>query len=132
MSKAGVWITVIIIAIVIVGGYFLFLSPGTTTNTSSTNNNTNTNVPSPTAPQKAITILDFTFIPTVVTIDKGTTVTWTNQDTVAHTVTSDSGTELASDSLAKGQSYSHTFNTPGTYDYHCSTHLGMKGRIIVQ
>jgi plastocyanin len=53
-------------------------------------------------------------------------------DSVMHTATSDSGSELASTSLSKGESYTHTFTTPGTYNYHCAVHPSMKGKIIVE
>jgi plastocyanin len=52
-------------------------------------------------------------------------------DAVAHTVTSDTGV-WDSGTLATGQSYSHTFDQPGTYPYHCAIHPFMKATIIVQ
>lgn len=55
-------------------------------------------------------------------------------DAAPHTVTSDVGSvknELDSPTLAKGYTYSHTFNEIGTYAYHCSIHTSMKGKIIV-
>lgn len=79
----------------------------------------------------SITIQNFAFSPATITIPAGTTVTWTNQDTVAHTATSDTGA-WDSGTLATGQSYSHTFDTPGTYPYHCTIHPFMKATIIVQ
>jgi plastocyanin len=50
---------------------------------------------------------------------------------VAHTATSDTGV-WDSGTLATGQSYSHTFDQPGTYTYHCTIHPFMKGTIVVQ
>ena len=79
-----------------------------------------------------VTIKSFAFSPAALTVSVGTTVTWTNEDSTTHTVTSDSGSELASEQLSNGQSYTHTFNTAGTYDYHCSIHTTMKGKIIVE
>lgn len=64
-------------------------------------------------------------------VKSGTTVTWTNDDSVAHTVTSDTGSVLNSSSIAPGQSFSFTFTTPGTYAYHCAIHPGMKATIVV-
>jgi plastocyanin len=78
-----------------------------------------------------IAIRDFSFSPDSVTITKGTTVIWTNMDSATHTVVSDSGEEIKSDSISNGQSYSHTFSTAGTYDYHCGIHASMKGKVIV-
>lgn len=79
-----------------------------------------------------VTIKDFAYSPTTLTIKKGTTVTWTNQDSTAHTVTSDSGGELDSDTLDQGESFLHTFNTVGTFDYHCAPHPQMKATVIVE
>jgi len=80
----------------------------------------------------AVEIKDFAFNPSEITIKAGETVTWTNGDSAPHTITSDSGTELASDPINNGQSYSHTFDKAGEYDYHCSIHTMMKGKVIVQ
>ena len=76
-------------------------------------------------------IQNFAFSPSTINIKAGDTVVWTNQDSVQHTVTSDSGSELNSGFLSKGQPYSHTFNTPGTYNYHCTPHPNMKAKVIV-
>jgi|SRR5271157_1142989 len=85
----------------------------------------------------SVVIQNFAFSPQTVTVPKGTTVTWTNQDGVNHTVvnaktdTSADSTLFKSDPLATGQSFSFTFSTPGTYPYHCSIHPGMTGTVIV-
>ena len=79
-----------------------------------------------------VVIQGFSFTPASVTIQQGATVIWTNKDSVTHTVTSDSGTELDSESLANGQTYTHTFTTPGTYIYYCKIHPSMKGTVIVE
>ncbi len=78
----------------------------------------------------SVTISNFAFVPATLTVKVGTTVTWTNQDTVAHTVASDAGDWISSN-LAQGQSYTHTFDTAGTFTYHCSIHPNMKGTIVV-
>lgn len=80
----------------------------------------------------SIAIKDFAFSPPEITIKKGETVVWKNEDSAPHTVVSDSGNEIDSPSLSNGQMYSHTFNTAGTYAYHCSIHPNMKARIIVE
>jgi plastocyanin len=61
----------------------------------------------------------------------GTTVTWTNNDSVTHTVTADAGA-FDSGALSPGHTYSFTFRTSGTYSYHCSIHRSMTATIIVQ
>jgi len=79
-----------------------------------------------------IDISNFAFSPATLNIKKGDTVIWTNSDTVPHTIAGDSGTELESDQLSKGQTYTHTFNTAGTFNYHCSIHKSMTGTITVK
>lgn len=81
------------------------------------------------APTASVMITSFSFQPETVTVAKGATVTWTNQDPMAHTVT---GTDFDSGSVGSGQTYSHVFDKAGTYEYHCTIHPSMKGTIIVQ
>ena len=78
-----------------------------------------------------VTISNLAFSPLSLTVAVGTTVTWTNKDSVAHTVTSDSGV-FNSGNLANGATFSNTFNTAGTFAYHCSIDTNMTGTIIVQ
>jgi plastocyanin len=82
--------------------------------------------------QLTVSISNFAFNPSTLTVKAGETVTWTNQDSATHTILSDSGNEISSSSLGQGQTYSHTFNQSGTYSYHCSIHPSMKATIIVQ
>ncbi len=97
--------------------------------------------------QVTIDIKDFAYSQQNIKIKKGTTVTWTNQDTVEHNVMkehsndsnahdapSDSAvnpTVLAGPLLAKGESYSFTFNEVSANPYHCSPHPYMKGSVTV-
>ena len=74
----------------------------------------------------------FAFSPSGLTIKKGDSVVWTNQDSVGHTVTSDSGSELDSELLSTGESYSYKFANAGIYEYHCTPHPSMKAKIIVE
>jgi plastocyanin len=86
---------------------------------------------SPAPAAASVAIKNFAFSPSKLSIKAGTKVTWTNGDSMAHTVTSDSGSTLNSGSIASGQSFSFTFATPGTYAYHCAFHPSMKGTITV-
>ena len=77
------------------------------------------------------------FIPSTVVITVGGTVTWENTDTAAHT--SSSGTPadgpdgvFDSSLIISGGSYSHTFDTAGTYVYFCMVHPWMEGTVIVE
>ena len=88
--------------------------------------------PPPTGNLNTVTIKSFSFNPSTLTVSAGTTVTWTNEDSVPHTVISDTGNEIASGTLSTGQSYTHTFNTAGTFSYHCSIHPSMKAQIVVE
>ncbi len=71
-------------------------------------------------------IYDFYFSPTPVTINVGDTVIWTNHGSVDHTSTSDTGL-WDSGYIAPGGTYSFTFSSAGTYDYHCAIHTYMHG-----
>jgi plastocyanin len=78
-----------------------------------------------------VSISGYAFNPPTLTIKEGTTVTWTNQDAVVHTVTSDTGVFDSGD-LAQGATFSYTFTTAGTYVYHCLPHHArMEGTITV-
>jgi len=85
-------------------------------------------IPANTAP---VTIVNFTFNPGSLTINAGRTVTWTNKDSVPHTATSKDGA-FDSGNLNQGQSFSFTFDKPGTYDYICTYHPYMVGTIVVE
>lgn len=71
------------------------------------------------------------FVPDDLEISPGSTVTWTNTDATSHTSTSD-GALWASGTLAPGRQFSFTFQTTGTFAYHCSIHPGMVGTIVVR
>ena len=77
-----------------------------------------------------VAIQDYSFRPATLRVAVGTTVTWTNRDVVAHTVTGRSG-DWGSGLLAEGQQFSYTFTEPGTYDYFCEPHPSMEGRVVV-
>ncbi len=81
----------------------------------------------------AVAIKNFQFTPKKIEVKAGTKVTWTNQDSAVHTVTSDEGAPTTFDSgnLAQGKTYSFTFDKPGTYQYHCEIHVSMKGTVVV-
>jgi plastocyanin len=81
-----------------------------------------------------IAIKNFAFSPSTMTVTRGATVTWTNDDSAPHTVVSDAGSPVSftSPSLATGTSWPFTFAQAGTYTYHCSIHPSMKGTVIVQ
>jgi plastocyanin len=79
----------------------------------------------------AIEIKNFAFNPSTITIPKGTTVIWTQNDSVPHTVTTSVGKGFDSGTLNPGDTFSWTFNDVGTFSYGCSIHPNMMGTIIV-
>lgn len=80
----------------------------------------------------AVTVQNFAFSPANITVKKGATVTWTNKDSTTHTATENDGqTGPDSGDLATGKSYSFTYNTAGTFKYHCSIHPDMTGTVTV-
>lgn len=79
-----------------------------------------------------VAIQNFAFTPSTLVVAKGTKVTWKNNDAAPHTVTSDSGNVLHSQTLSTGQTFSFTFTEAGTYNYHCSVHPGMTGKVVVE
>ncbi len=78
-----------------------------------------------------VKIDNFSFTPQVLTIKAGVSVTWTNKDDVPHTVVSTTK-KFASGVLDTDDRFLFTFNEPGTYDYYCSIHPHMTGRVVVQ
>ena len=84
------------------------------------------------ATKTAVAIDNFSISPNAVTLSVGATVTWTNHDNVPHVVSSADNQFKKSPLLKTGQSFSHTFATTGTYNYFCSIHRRMTGKIIVK
>lgn len=77
----------------------------------------------------------FMFKPSPLEVKPGTTLIWTNQDAIDHSVTAGTPGSLSgafdSDFFGQGQAFEFTFNEPGTYDYFCKRHESMVGTIVV-
>jgi plastocyanin len=88
--------------------------------------------PAPVRPAASggVSIQGFAFHPGSISVGVGDTVTWTNQDSVAHTATANDGS-FNTGTLKKGQSASHTFPKAGTFAYICAIHPNMKGTVTV-
>lgn len=82
-------------------------------------------------PANTVSIKNIAFSPTTLTVAVGTTVTWTNNDNMTHTVTANDNS-FDSGNLAYGATFSYKFNAAGTFNYHCSYHASMLAKIIVQ
>ena len=161
MDKRAITIAaVVVLAVIVVGGLFFYLGSNTkddTNNTDKAASGTSTdqkaagdtttpaqdsqtqesgnsdNTTADAEETSAVTIGDMAFAPKQVTVKVGATVTWTNQDSVQHSVKSDDGSAdgPSSELLAKGQSYSFSFKKAGVYNYHCGPHPFMKGTVTV-
>jgi len=84
------------------------------------------------ATSQSVMIMNYAFSPSSLTVAPGTTVTWTNMDTAPHTVTVTSGpVKFNSPNLQKGDTYSFTFTTAGTYKYYCAVHPDMTAAVTV-
>jgi plastocyanin len=89
--------------------------------------------PQPENMPNQVTIDNFRFNPSELTVAVGTKVTWVNHDDVPHTATSSTKPRIIdSGTLDTDEKFLHVFTTPGTYEYFCAVHPHMKGRIIVQ
>jgi plastocyanin len=114
-----VLIIIVVVLIILVGGYFIF--------SATTNQQQNQPVQSESL-SASVSIKNFAFNPTPLTIKVGTTVIWTNNDSAPHQIKSD---VFNSATLNNGQTFEFTFSVAGEYDYICSVHPSMKGKIIV-
>ena len=79
----------------------------------------------------AIAIEDFKFVPEEVTVDVGTTVTWTNKDAAPHTATADDGS-FDTGNLRKDDAKEVTFSKAGSFAYFCEFHKFMRAKIVVR
>lgn len=86
--------------------------------------------PATSSQKESVSIKNFAFDPQTITIKTGTTVTWINDDSVLHTVTSDGNFD--SGTLDKDETFSYTFDEEGTFSYICTIHPRMTGKIIVK
>lgn len=77
-----------------------------------------------------VAIVDFAFTPKIITITAGSTVRWTNTGSFTHTSTSDTSVWDSGD-IGPGGVFTRTFDTPGSYPYHCMHHPSMQGTIVV-
>lgn len=79
-----------------------------------------------------VKIDNFAFDAQTVTVAPGATVTWVNEDDAPHTVVADDGKSFRSRTLDTGEKFSFTFMSVGTFDYFCSVHPHMTGKVVVK
>jgi len=147
MKNKALIIGLVVIVVLLAGGAAALVFMGDKSNNKSTPANTtsssdqmanmdqktsssNTDTSQP-AQANTVEIKDFAYGPASTTVKVGTKVTWTNQDSVEHTITADNGDGPQSELFGKGQSFSYTFTKAGTYAYHCKPHPYMKGTVTV-
>jgi amicyanin len=122
----------LIIGVIIIGAIIFFVTRPMMSNHSSMRTNPTTVVPA--ADANSVSISNYSFNPATLKVKKGTKVTWTNHDTARHDIVMDAGQAAngpSSKLIGKDQTYSFTFDTVGTYKYHCSPHPYMKGTVEV-
>jgi amicyanin len=79
-----------------------------------------------------VMIAQYAYSSATATVRVGDTITWTNHDDVPHDVVASSGpAAFRSPLLDKGQSWTHTFTSAGTYSYYCSVHPDMRAQVVV-
>ena len=156
MKKSVLVISILLLAAVVAGVYLFYTNSSNAGNVENPNQISEEQTPGSAADETSssetanspasydIQIKGFAFSQNALAIKIGDSVTWTNADSASHTITSDSGNELSSGTLAgsgsggyyssqsAGGSYSHTFNQAGTFAYHCGFHSSMKATIIVE
>lgn len=131
----------LIVIAAVAGGVFIISGRGdneestganqqTTPSTTQNSGSSTTNNQTPATTDK-VSISNFAFSPTDITVKKGTTVTWTNNDSVAHTIEFDTNDIPKSETLGNGQTYSFMFNDEGTFNYICGIHPSMHGTVTV-
>jgi plastocyanin len=103
----------------------------TTAVSTPTSGNSTPTATTPSGNAPSVSIANFSFSPATLSVSVGTKVTWTNNDSVTHTVTADQGA-FDSSHLSPGSSFSFTFSKAGTYTYHCNIHASMKATVIVK
>lgn len=79
----------------------------------------------------AVTIDELAYAPAELSVPAGTEVTWSNDDEAPHTITFDDDAVESSGELKTGDTYSVTFDEPGTYPYICAIHPDMKATVSV-
>jgi plastocyanin len=83
-------------------------------------------------PSGASTLTTTAYAPNPVTIARGTSVTWVNNDNTAHTATSNDGSTFNSGSINPGGQFTMTFPNAGSFPYKCTLHPNMVGTVTVQ
>jgi plastocyanin len=122
-------IGVVLVVIVIGGLYYFNKKQYQPTQQQPVNQQTATQKPENKVEANAITIENFSFNPSTLTVKQGTKVVWTNKDSATHTIKADT---FNSQDIAQGGTFEFTFDKKGSFDYSCGIHPSMKGKVIVE
>lgn len=130
------WIVIVFIVVVLggLGGWYLVAHKSSKSNDTDNMNmlNSSSSTSKAAVATNTVTMRNFAFSPAAITVKEGTTVTWTNKDSVAHTVTETDGKDGPNSAdVQPNATYSFTFNSPGTYHYQCTVHPEMVGTVTV-
>ena len=137
MKNSLFLVAIAITVVIIAGGLWFFFAPvSPVEQMPAPDNSSQAPLPEPApalSPSESVSIIirSFAFEPGDVTIKKGTTIAWTNRDSVDHAVTGDNDSMLNSPVLKQDQNFSFTFTLPGEFYYHCAIHPSMKGKVTV-
>ena len=137
------WMLVLVVALVAVPVLVACGSAANGSSGSGGGGTTPASTPSSSAGGTSVAIANYAFTPQTLTVKAGTTVTWTNDDSVPHNVISATNMSTSatttntftSGNFNQGQTFTFTFSKPGTYYYECSIHAAMAamhGKIVVQ
>lgn len=125
MGNIIIWI--VIIAVLTFGIYYFVYRPKTVI--------PKANTPTPSVgfngSTAVVDIRNFAFNPQQITVKNGDKVRWTNNDFVAHKITSDTGI-FVSEIIDTGKFFEFIFTSVGEFPYHCAIHPSMTGKIIVE
>lgn len=121
----------IIIGVAIVGVVIYFIANSSGYKSSSSSTAVVQTAPASSVAGNSVTISNFAFSPASLEVKVGDKVTFTNNDSTTHTITSGTGV-FNSGNVAAGKSFEYTFKTAGAFPYHCSIHPSMTGTIIVK
>lgn len=142
------WVISGIVAVLAIGGVIVWMTLGARQSSAPSDTSTNTSTGNDTASDQdgsenafetevvTVTMKNTQFSPQKITVKRGTTVKWVNEDTVRHNVVAanesdTSGLPANNELFGKGGSYQFTFDTIGTFDYKCTPHPFMTGTVEV-
>ena len=118
-----------VLVVVALAGFYYFSQNQYQANPQPTNQKLTTPQPQTSIEANSVAIKNFAFTPANLSVKQGTKVTWINDDSAAHKIKSDA---FNSGDLNQGDKFEFTFSDKGSFDYSCSIHPSMTGKIVVE